>query len=260
MIYHCDCLKGFEDFGRNSVDLIITDPPYGVEFCKNKMYDDSKDTVFNLMPQWLKGMADVLKDGSHCYIFVPTLEIDKWVNEVKNVFKFKNLLATSIYTTSRYLKENFTFDLQLIIFCSKGKAKRLNKVNWVKTSESWLKDKRNPNPKEFTYQYPSFIKDYRANIKPNVVSKVLHPNQKNELLLRVLIELSSNEGERVLDPFCGCGSVPLAALSVDRVGEGFELNKEYFDLSLRRYNNKDYFFKIGEIEIENELMGSMIIL
>lgn len=200
-IINCDVLDtnyGVLNIPDNSIDLVLTDVPFGVDFKKSKFFDDSKKTVFSSCDEWITQMYRVLKKGHHCYIYVPTLQIDKWIYSIKRVFEYNNLIAVSTYTTNRYIKNNFTFDLQLIAYCSKGKAKRLNKVDWIKTSKSWYKDKRNKDPKKFTYQYKSFVpKKYRANVKTNEQVKGLHPNRKNQILIEKLILLSSNKKEIV---------------------------------------------------------------
>lgn len=230
-----DCLEVMKELKDNSVDLIITDPPYGVEFQENRFFDDSKDYVFGNAEKWIKEMSRLLKDKCHIYMFTPNLEIDKWVFLIKKYFRFKNLLATSIYTTNRYLKNNFTYDLQLIIFASNGAGKRLNKVDWIKTSEDWLKDKRNKSPHLYTYQYPSYIpKKYRANVKPNFHKNVLHPNQKSVELLEKFVRLSSKKGEIVLDPFSGSGSTAVACKMTNRKYIGIEKNAKYVKISRER--------------------------
>ena len=83
-----DCLEGMKKLEDNSVDCIITDVPYGVNF-KNDFYDDSKGYVFSTYEQWIKEYARLLKKGSHCYIFIPTLEVDKWVSMVKKYLNTK---------------------------------------------------------------------------------------------------------------------------------------------------------------------------
>jgi len=230
-IYNDDCVNIIKNIKDNDVDLIVTDPPYGVEYDNNKLYNDSKNHVFSKdhINLWLSEMCRVLKQGSHIYIFIPTLEVDKWVYNVKKYFEFKNIITTQTYTSNRYLKNNFSFISQFVIFASKGKSKPLNKIDFIKTSNSWLKDKRNNNPKEYTYQYPNFIQDIRANIKPNRQLKLQHPNSKSIDLCEKFILLSSNENDIVLDPFAGSGNILKAAKNVNRNYVGIEQSKEIFD-------------------------------
>jgi DNA modification methylase len=218
-------------FPDNSIDLIITDPPYGVNF-EDEYYDDSAATVFDNYKDWLAEMSRILVEHSHIYIFVPTLQIDKWIYEVRNFFNFNNIISLQVYQTNRAssIKNNFTFDLQLVIFASKGKARQFNKVNWIPTSSSWLRDKRNPDPQPYTHLYPSFInsKIIRANTKPNEKIKRLHQNEKNPNLIKYWIEMSSETNDIVLDPFCGSGSIGEAAWMSNRRFILIEKNEEYF--------------------------------
>lgn len=229
-IFNEDCKIGFKRLEDNSIDLIITDPPYGVGFSKG--FDDSKDYVVNNITEWINNMYRVLKDNCHCYIFIPTKESGIWITEATKKFEIKNILSTKTYTTGTYLKNNFSFNNQLILYCSKGKAKNFNQVDFIKTSESWLKDKRNKNPKEYTYNYPSFLEMY-SNEKGTRKSKDKgrHPCAKNSEFISNLIKISTNETETVLDCFMGCGSTGIACKKTNRKFIGFELNKEYFDIA-----------------------------
>lgn len=228
-IHNCDCLDLINKIPNNSIDLIITDPPYGVNFNKNTLYNDSKSYVFGNINDWIDSMYNVLKENSHIYIFVPTLEIDKWVYAVKEKFEFKNIITVPTYTTNRYLRNNFNFISQFIIFASKGKSKPLNKVDWIKTSKDWINDKRNKNPKEYTYSYPNLFNNIKGNPKNNKFIKNIHPNSKNIELCEKLILISSNKNDIVLDIFCGSGNILQAAKNMERQYIGCEKDEGIFN-------------------------------
>ena len=235
-LYNEDCMSKIKDIDNNSIDLIITDPSYGVEFSKG--FDDSLENVKNNISTWLNEMYRVLKDGSHCYIFIPTKEAGMWLSEIQRKFTFNNVLATRTYTTSRYVKNNYQFNTQLIAYCSKGVAKRLNAYDFFRTSDCWLNDKRNKNPKEYTYSYPSFIKEEFSNIKTTNKNKdKRHPCEKNYKLLKFFVGVSSNVGDTVLDLFMGSGSVGIACKSLERNFIGIEKNKNYFDIACQNIEN-----------------------
>lgn len=225
-----DFMEKTKDLPEWFFDMCLTDVPYGVNF-KWWNYDDSKEYVFSNYIQWLERIYFLIKEWSHAYIFVPTLEIEKWVEGVKKVwFNFNNMLATRTYTTNRYIKNNFKFDLQLVLYLSKWKAKRLNQVDWIKTSESWKKDKRNQSPKEYTYHYPSFVMEGFSNVKWNSKTKNIHWNEKNIDFCKSLIQLWSNKGELVFDPFAGSWTTAIASYLTDRkffVYEKSEVNYKY---------------------------------
>lgn len=234
-LYNGDCLELMKNIPDGSVDLILTDPPFGVEYSAG--FDDSKKHVQNSISSWMTEMYRVLKDGSHCYMFIPVKEVDMWVGAVKRAgFEYMNLLATKTYTTNSCFKNNFTFTHQPIIYCSKGTAKQLNEVNFIRTSESWFKDKRNKNPQTFTYKYPAFL-PFFSNEKSNGKrsnSRERHPCAKNIDFIELLVQLSTNPGETVLDMFMGCGSTGVACVNTDRSFIGIELNDGYFNIAKNR--------------------------
>ncbi|KKK57864.1 hypothetical protein LCGC14_3050190, partial [marine sediment metagenome] len=99
-----DCIEIFNSLPDNSIDLIITDPPYGVNF-EEGLYNDSASVVFDDYGKWLEEMSRVLKIHSHIYLFVPTLQLEKWIVKVKNNFKFNNLLALQVYQTNKTIQK-----------------------------------------------------------------------------------------------------------------------------------------------------------
>ncbi len=234
--------KDFLDnnLNNNSIDLIITDPPFGVDLKNKDQFDDSKNYVFNNIGSWISEIKRVLKENSHCYIYVPVTEVDKWVFNVKKLLRYNNILVSPNFSKERYLKNNFCFDFQLIIYASNGKAKNFNKIDWIKTSQSWLKDKRNKNPYPFTYKYPAFLKDYRANVKSNKQRKLFHVCEKNTLLIEKLILLSSNENDIILDPFTGSGSTLVSAKNLNRGFIGYENNYRTYLIAKNRIEGDLY--------------------
>lgn len=67
----------------------------------------------------------------------------------------------------------------------------------------------------------------------------LHPTQKPIKLMQAIIELATQEGQVVLDPFCGSGTTLVAAKNTGRKYIGFELNHEYFEIAESRLNDNN---------------------
>ena len=66
----------------------------------------------------------------------------------------------------------------------------------------------------------------------------LHPTQKPVRLMRALIELTTREGQVVLDPFCGSGTTLVAAKNLSRRFIGFEAEQSYVEVARRRLKNE----------------------
>ena len=114
-------------------------------------------------------------------------------------FTFKNIVATKSYTNGNpAAKNNFGFEFQPVIVLSKGQGKPFNDVDFIPTSESWFKDKRNKNPRRYTYNYPNFIDSNISFATVKRATKNLHPNEKNVELLKFFVELLTDVGETVL--------------------------------------------------------------
>lgn len=236
-LYNGDCLDIIKDISNNSIDLILTDPPYGVNF-KNNFYDDSLSNILKQMPLWYKEWYKILKEDSYLILFVGVKTIHYWIQEgIKAGFNYKNIIATrSFYNGSPNPKNNFGFQFQPILVFSKGKGKALNEVDFIPTSKEWLKDKRNKNPKPFTYAYPNFWDTKICFATEKRASKNLHPNEKNVKLLEILIKLTTKENDLVLDCFAGCGSTGVASKNTNRDFLGIEINEKYYKLMKERCN------------------------
>ncbi len=235
IIHNTDCLEGMKTLDGNQIDLIVTDPPYAVNF-KNDIYDDSFDTIVNKIPEWYKEWYRLLKDDGYLFVFVGVKTLHIWIEEgIKAGFNYKNILATSSFNNgSPSPKNNFGFQFQPIIIFSKGKGRAFNEVDFIPTSKEWFNDKRNKNPKPYTYSYPNWIKTDWCFANEKRSTKNLHPNEKNVKLLKFIVEIASNEGDFVLDSFCGSASTAVACIQSNRNFIGFELNYDYWKFGEKR--------------------------
>lgn len=201
-LYNQDCIEGMEDLSDNSVDMILTDIPYGVN---HDEWDPSNDIDFrNLILPAFKEMYRVLKTGGHIYIFHASLKQD--------LTKFLLILASfSIsnipliwykgvgagHTNSPY--SQYRPNYEPVFFGWKGTPKKL-----IHTGDSVL----------FFDAIPTANK--------------IHKTEKPTILLSYLISQSSVEGELILDPFAGSGSTLEACTQSGRRGIGFELDEDIY--------------------------------
>lgn len=234
-LYNGDCLEVMGALNPNSINTIITDPPYGVGF-KNNFYDDSVDYVMENIPKWFEQWYRLLKDDSYLFLFVGVKTLHHWIQcGIDKGFTYKNIVATRSFNSGAVIpKNNFGFQFQPVIIFSKGKGKNFNQVDFVPTSVEWFNDKRNKNPKPYTYQYPNWIKTDWAFATEKRASKNLHPNEKNVKLLKFFIELTTNKGDVVLEPFMGSGSCGVASKELGRDFIGVEIDENCFKIAEER--------------------------
>ncbi len=215
-IYNMDCLKGLKQLKDNSVDLVLTDPPYGMSYqssWRTDKYDKIKDDD-NI--DWFKPLLEelyrVLKNNSHCYIFCNDYAISyfrDWAKEIGFNIK-RTLVWVKNNHTSGDLKGDYGNKTEFIIYLQKGRRE--------------LNGKRDTNVLFFN----------REESKG-------HPTIKPLKLIEYLLIKSSNEKDIVLDPFMGSGTTAVACKELNRQYIGFELQEEYCNVSNKRLdkvNNK----------------------
>ena len=223
-IYNEDCLNGMEEIDDNSIDLLITDPPYPTTkrgghgnsggMCKTDIFNKGK--VFehnNIKPQqYMPEFYRILKDGSHCYIMSNQVNLYEMLTVAKETgFHFiKSLIWNK---GNKIMGQAYMSQFEYILFLRKGKFKKINNCG---TSDIL----NVPNKK---------TKDENG--------KNLHDTEKPIELMKILIENSSQEGELVLDPFMGVGSTAIACINSNRKYIGFELDKTYWETSNTRLLN-----------------------
>ena len=200
-----DTMSNMED---ESIDLIVADPPYGMNFRSNhriEKYDDIFwDDNLDWLDDWSLQTHKILKENSHMYVFCSFHNIDIFKQTLQRDFMFKNILIWEKNNTSMGdLKGDYAPKYEMILFVTKGR--RL------------LKGRRDANILKF----------------PRTGNR-LHPTQKPEQLISYLIGKSSEKDEIVYDPFVGSGTTALSALSLGRRYIGSEINEDYYKISLDR--------------------------
>lgn len=214
-----DFLKHLPD---ESIDLIVTDPPYptskrgrskkttsGGMFKKDLT---NKGKIFehnSIKPnEYIPELFRVLKEGTHCYIMTNHKNLVEMLNtSIASGFKFiKSLIWDK---GNKIMGQLYMSQYEYILFFRKGSAKRINECG---TSDILSV----PNKKT----------------KENGVN--LHDTEKPIELMKTLVRNSSQVGERVLDPFLGIGATAIAAKELGRIFIGNELDETYHTIATKR--------------------------
>ena len=214
-LYNDDCLNVLKDVDDNSIDLVVTDPPYevitggrngGVKGKPSGILTENKQLMKSIPKAdlWLNECFRVMKDGTHIYIMTNTLNLTNYLNIINDVgFKLHNLLVWNKNNTTpnRWYMKNCEY----VIFARKGFAKSIN------------------NPSSQT-----------VHNFDNIIGNKQHPTEKPVDLMKLYVENSSQVGDTVLDPFMGVCSTGLACKELNRNFIGVELDKQYFDIAESR--------------------------
>lgn len=236
-----DCLEVIKQIPDGSVDCVITDPPYGIEY---KAFRSGRGNIINddnlcWVDKFCKEISRVLKHGNHIYCFTDIEYSAEFIFGLrKNGFKIRNLL-----TIPRGVKGNggnriFQQQFEFCIFATLGKkedGRKFNKTKILKPSEVYLKDKRY-NPKEYLYRLPDnwhWLKASEHNSK-----NILHPTQKSVECIETMLNISTNENDTILDPFMGSGTTGVACKHLNRNFIGIELDEHYFEIAKNRIESE----------------------
>ena len=220
-LYNDDCLNVLKEIDDNSVDLIVSDPPYKTTSRGNSGNSggmlqkdiNMKGKVFNHNDITIKDYASeiyrILKDGSHCYIMTNNKNLQDMLNTLTGVgFSFIKFIIWD--KGNKIMGQFYMSQFEYIIFLRKGSGVKINNCG---TSDLLSI----PNKK---------TKDENG--------KNIHDTEKPVDLMKILIENSSQVGDTVLDPFMGVGSTGVACKELSRNFIGVELDKQYFDIATKR--------------------------
>jgi site-specific DNA-methyltransferase (adenine-specific) len=212
-IYFADAIHALRQVADNTVDLIVTDPPYGQDYSTGRQKHTIRrttripnDTGDLDIERLMFELDRVTKPESHCYIFTSWKTVDLWKRAFERFFVLKNILIWSKDNhTAGDLAWSYAQSYEMILFGMKGRKK--------------LNGRR----------------DRDAVYLPKVKSHAQeHLLQKPRALITYLIERSSRPGDLVLDPFAGSGTTGVCCVETERNSIQFEMDKRHRPIILRR--------------------------
>jgi len=235
-----DCLKELPNIPNNSIDLIVTDPPFNIGKKYNSYVDKkSKKEYIKWCKSWLKECIRVLKDGGALYLFNYPKNNAYLMPFLDEHLTFKRWMTWHYPTNTGMSPTNFTRSQHSILFYIKGKKNKIFNKKDIAVPYKNPTDKRikkliaNGSPGRTPYDV------FHFNIVKNVSKdKTPHPCQIPTQLLEIFIKASSNPGELILDPFAGSFSTNATAKKLGRHSIGIELDKKYVKIGKERLNKK----------------------
>lgn len=213
-----DCTELIKNLETNSVDCIITDPPYGLEVYNEednarkhsidrtsiKTTDNlDKESITVLFHKIAPELKRVLKPNGHMFIFISNTiiwNVTKCLNISNITVEEVPLIWYKGKTTNATKGKTFMSCYEPIIHCKNSKSD-------CRLLKGTLKN---------VLEYP-----------PTPQESKIHPFQKHPQLLTYLIECATDQGDTVLDLFAGSGSLIQECFRLKRKGIGFELNPEH---------------------------------
>ena len=240
-IYKEDCLEGMKKIPNGSIDMILCDLPYGTTACK-------WDTIIPLKPLW-EQYERVIKDNGAIVLtasqpFTSALIMSNikmyrynWVyekNKSSNFMLAKKQPLKNFEDVCVFYKKQPTYIPQMEWVGVKDKRKTINqKKRYSELHGSEITSYS--HSKDNGWRYPKAVKLFNKADTRNVV----HPTQKPVARFEYLIRTYTNKGDTVLDNCMGSGTTAIACLNTERNFIGFELNEEYYNMSLKRISENE---------------------
>ncbi len=247
ILYHGDSLKILRNFPPNRFNMIFADPPYflsnGTFTCQNgKMVDVKKgdwdipkslDQTYNFYKSWLKECKRILKpngtlwvSGTYHSIYLCGHAIQELDYRILNdIVWFKPNASPNL--SCRF----FTASHETLIWARKEqKTPHTFNYSLMKRSK-WIGDSLKKKDKQMrsVWEIKTTPKSEKQFGK--------HPTQKPKELLKRIILGSTKKGDVILDPFTGSSTTGIVAVEYGRKFVGIDMEKEYLDLSIKRFKN-----------------------
>lgn len=231
-LIHGDCLEVMKDIPDGSVDMVLTDPPYGTTQCK-------WDSVIPFEPMWEQLKRITKKNGAIVMTASQPFTSALVMSNVK-MFKYdwvwsKTQATGHLNAWRRPMRQHE----DILVFSGNGptytpqiedkpEANRRPVTSRTKRSDCYGEHKldahRCPPDKSMPRSIVNFANQQRG----------LHPTQKPVDLMEYLIRTYTSEGETVLDFTMGSGTTGVACINTNRNFIGIELDQDYFAIAEKR--------------------------
>lgn len=236
-----DCLEKMKEIESGSVDLILTDPPYGTTACK-------WDSVIPFEPMWeqlnriIKPNGAIVLFGSEPFSSALRMSNIKnykydWVWEKPNgsdPFQCRKRPMNNIENISVFYKQQPLYLPQMV------EAKKYKRKGGTKEIEVFgcIKDASYESNQRYPMRILKYNKEGQIGSNEERAKNRLHPTQKPIALLEYLIKTYTLENETILDFTMGSGSTGVACVNTNRNFIGIEMDDKYFEIAKDRISNK----------------------
>jgi DNA modification methylase len=207
IILHGDSVQILPTLDKNSFDLLLSDPPYGMDFKsgwsdKDKIANDKIEDTITLFENVLRESVPLLKDDAHFYLFGNIEYISEIRPIIEKYLNLKNILIWDRGVIGMGDLKTFGKSYDVVYF---GYNKVWKDLNGTRDRDILSFNRVDP-------------------------AKNIHPTEKPTDLLEYLIKKSTNENDKILEPFAGGGSTLLACKNTNRQATGIEIEEQYVKL------------------------------
>lgn len=279
-IYNGNCYELIKEIPDKSVDLLYTDVPYlmcehqyeNSELGQRKKKVDlelNKQDKVELLEQKAKELKEKMDNATskdeyekwHCQRGNVLNKInlmkkqditkgfdysilDEFVRVMKHIYIYIWCSKDQIYDLMKYFIEKHNCKMNILVWCKTNCVPATNN-SWLPNIEYCLVFKGKGAPR-YNDGYSLKSKWYMSGTNKNDKDSYGHPTIKMYEQVKQHLLHSTNEGDLILDPFCGSGTTCAVAKEIKRKYIGFELNEDYYKIAVDRLNGIN---QKGEIDL-----------
>jgi len=234
-IHNQDCRVGLKTIADNSVDLIFTDPPYGINGADlDQHYNRDESTVVpgyididranyaEFSRSWITECSRVLRPQGSVYI----------VSGYTNLHHILNALHRTDLREINHLVAEYSFG---VYTKNKWVSSHYHVLYWGKGKQTYFNGQARFQDSQLSYRDRISVQKLHRRYQPGAIK---NKNQLPQDFIEKFIEYSTQPGDTVLDPFAGSFSTGHAAVKLKRNFIGFEQNTSAYEAFGKALENR----------------------
>jgi len=247
-IYNQDCIDGMKTIPDGKMDLIVTDPPFAINFKAKKAnynrtasrvlsgYNEiTKENYYEFTLNWMSQCFRILKESGGMYVFSGWNNLADILNAIEEIgfitvnhiiWKYQfGVVTNRKFVTSHY---------HCLYICKNDKKRKFFPY------ERFGKEEKNNQGRSLHYKDKEDVWEIKREYWTGDEKT---PTKLPAEIIKKILQYSSEEGDLVFDPFLGSGQTAVVSKLLKRNYIGFEIVKEYFDFISKRLKSNSYRIK-----------------
>ena len=246
--YNQDCIDGMKTIPDGKMDLIVTDPPFAINFKAKKAnynrtasrvlsgYNEiTKENYYEFTLNWMSQCFRILKESGGMYVFSGWNNLADILNAIEEIgfitvnhiiWKYQfGVVTNRKFVTSHY---------HCLYICKNDKKRKFFPY------ERFSKEEKNNQGRSLHYKDKEDVWEIKREYWTGDEKT---PTKLPAEIIKKILQYSSEEGDLVFDPFLGSGQTAVVSKLLKRNYIGFEIVKEYFDFISKRLKSNSYRIK-----------------
>ena len=247
-IYNKDCIIGMKTIPDETIDLVVTDPPFAINFKAKKAnynrtasrvlsgYNEiTKENYYEFTLNWMSQCFRILKESGGMYVFSGWNNLGDILNAIEEIgfitvnhiiWKYQfGVVTNRKFVTSHY---------HCLYICKNDKKRKFFPY------ERFSKEAKNNQGRSLHYKDKEDVWEIKREYWTGDEKT---PTKLPAEIIKKILQYSSEEGDLVFDPFLGSGQTAVVSKLLKRNYIGFEIVKEYFDFISKRLKSNSYRIK-----------------